>query len=367
MDEKGEKEENSKPSSTTENFVAFSDEISNMSFPFSPAFSSIFDMMSPLPPSLCDDPEFSDFGGFMDMLSLPDYTWHQNIVTTSAPPPPEITQPLQSLPSPNAPNSFEVVNTSLSPNSLPILSPPNEVTDKATENKNETKDETMNSDKGGENNDQDKIKNQLKPKKRNQKKKESRVAFMTRSEVDHLEDGYRWRKYGQKDLKNSAHPRSYYRCTFPNCGVKKRVERSTEDPSVVMTTYEGTHTHPSTVPLPPKVGLVQKASGSGGPSGVASANYALRQQHSQRQQELEQQALAAAALYNSTSTSPLNVVNASSCINFGNMNISSITGFLNNQENRQAFVPSRVVNPPPHALLRDNGGLLQDIIMPYRS
>lgn len=30
---------------------------------------------------------------------------------------------------------------------------------------------------------------------------------MTKSEVDHLEDGYRWRKYGQKAVKNSPFPR----------------------------------------------------------------------------------------------------------------------------------------------------------------
>ncbi|KAL5987324.1 DNA binding domain [Asimina triloba] len=34
-----------------------------------------------------------------------------------------------------------------------------------------------------------------------------RFAFMTKSEVDHLEDGYRWRKYGQKAVKNSPFPR----------------------------------------------------------------------------------------------------------------------------------------------------------------
>lgn len=32
---------------------------------------------------------------------------------------------------------------------------------------------------------------------------------MTKSEVDHLEDGYRWRKYGQKAVKNSPYPRYY--------------------------------------------------------------------------------------------------------------------------------------------------------------
>ncbi|KAE8688674.1 putative WRKY transcription factor 71 [Hibiscus syriacus] len=76
------------------------------------------------------------------------------------------------------------------------------------------------------------------------KQREPRFAFMTKSEVDHLEDGYRWRKYGQKAVKHSSYPRSYYRCTTQKCTVKKRVERSFQDPSIVITTYEGQHNHP---------------------------------------------------------------------------------------------------------------------------
>ncbi|KAL4369396.1 hypothetical protein GQ457_05G016820 [Hibiscus cannabinus] len=79
--------------------------------------------------------------------------------------------------------------------------------------------------------------------KKEKRQKEPRFAFLTKSEVDNLEDGYRWRKYGQKAVKNSPYPRSYYRCTSPKCGVKKRVERSFQDPSVVITTYEGKHNH----------------------------------------------------------------------------------------------------------------------------
>lgn len=87
-------------------------------------------------------------------------------------------------------------------------------------------------------------KNITKPKKKGEKRqREPRFAFMTKSEVDHLEDGYRWRKYGQKAVKNSPYPRSYYRCTTQKCIVKKRVERSNQDPSIVITTYEGQHTH----------------------------------------------------------------------------------------------------------------------------
>ncbi|KAL8460851.1 hypothetical protein ACS0TY_032379 [Phlomoides rotata] len=80
-------------------------------------------------------------------------------------------------------------------------------------------------------------------KKGEKKQKQARFAFMTKSEVDHLEDGYRWRKYGQKAVKNSPYPRSYYRCTTQKCPVKKRVERSFQDPSIVITTYEGQHNH----------------------------------------------------------------------------------------------------------------------------
>lgn len=99
--------------------------------------------------------------------------------------------------------------------------------------------------------DQHKYKKQLKPNKKNQKKEREPIfAFMTKSEVDHLDDGFRWRKYGQKAVKNSPFPRSYYRCTTPSCGVKKRVERSIQDSSIVVTTYEGTHTHPC--PLTPR-------------------------------------------------------------------------------------------------------------------
>ncbi|XXG41560.1 hypothetical protein AAC387_Pa01g1999 [Persea americana] len=81
-------------------------------------------------------------------------------------------------------------------------------------------------------------------KKVERKDRKPRFAFQTRSQVDILDDGYRWRKYGQKAVKNNKYPRSYYRCTNQDCNVKKQVQRLSKDEGVVVTTYEGTHTHP---------------------------------------------------------------------------------------------------------------------------
>ncbi|GKU88091.1 hypothetical protein SLEP1_g2396 [Rubroshorea leprosula] len=71
-----------------------------------------------------------------------------------------------------------------------------------------------------------------------------RFAFQTRSADDILDDGYRWRKYGQKAVKNSSYPRSYYRCTHHTCNVKKQIQRLSKDTGIVVTTYEGIHNHP---------------------------------------------------------------------------------------------------------------------------
>eukprot|EP00262_Sarcandra_glabra_P018878 TRINITY_DN6928_c0_g2_i1.p1 TRINITY_DN6928_c0_g2~~TRINITY_DN6928_c0_g2_i1.p1 ORF type:complete len:162 (+),score=35.96 TRINITY_DN6928_c0_g2_i1:50-487(+) len=83
----------------------------------------------------------------------------------------------------------------------------------------------------------------MKKVKARRKVREPRFCFKTMSDVDVLDDGYKWRKYGQKVVKNTQHPRSYYRCTQDNCRVKKRVERLAEDPRMVITTYEGRHIH----------------------------------------------------------------------------------------------------------------------------
>ncbi|KAL6013518.1 WRKY Transcription Factor [Asimina triloba] len=60
--------------------------------------------------------------------------------------------------------------------------------------------------------------------------------------ADKPDDGYNWRKYGQKQVKGSEFPRSYYKCTHPHCPVKKKVERSL-DGQITEIIYKGQHNH----------------------------------------------------------------------------------------------------------------------------
>ncbi|KAK7300154.1 hypothetical protein RJT34_10990 [Clitoria ternatea] len=142
----------------------------------------------------------------------------------------------------NTKKDSAVVGNQLTPNSS-VSSSSNEaeaVIEEDSTTKSSQKDKQP---KGCEDGDEKSKKDQNKAKKKEKKQREPRFAFLTKSEIDQLEDGYRWRKYGQKAVKNSPYPRSYYRCTSQKCGVKKRVERSFQDPSIVITTYEGQHNH----------------------------------------------------------------------------------------------------------------------------
>ncbi|KAG0463190.1 hypothetical protein HPP92_021666 [Vanilla planifolia] len=56
------------------------------------------------------------------------------------------------------------------------------------------------------------------------------------------DDGYNWRKYGQKQVKSTDRARSYYRCTNANCFAKRSIERY-PDGQVVEITYRGQHNH----------------------------------------------------------------------------------------------------------------------------
>ncbi|XP_042419632.1 probable WRKY transcription factor 2 [Zingiber officinale] len=73
--------------------------------------------------------------------------------------------------------------------------------------------------------------------------REPRIVIQAITEIDILDDGFRWRKYGQKVVKGNSNPRSYYKCTNPGCSVRKHIERASHDLKSVITTYEGKHNH----------------------------------------------------------------------------------------------------------------------------
>ncbi|XP_059645987.1 probable WRKY transcription factor 48 [Cornus florida] len=290
----------------------FSDQIP-VSFALSSgSSSSIFDMP-------CDGEKGSL--GFMDMLGMQDYgpSLLDLLHTPSMPMP---TQPLPS-PASTVPDSSEVVNTPATPNSSSISSSSTE----AANDEHKVEEEDQN---------QEKTKKELKPKKKNPKRqREPRFAFMTKSEVDHLDDGYRWRKYGQKAVKNSPFPRSYYRCTTAACGVKKRVERSSDDPSIVMTTYEGTHTHPCPITPRGNLGIMPESATFSGGFGGGASSFVIPQLHNQQLQHQQQP-----YFHNPTPS-----------LSFSSTMNSSFPNFLQERQ----FCPS------PSTLLRDHG-LLQDIV-----
>lgn len=240
-------EEKQKGSTERENSIAFSDEM--MIIPE----SSLFDISCE---QAAADQHTNSFR-FIDMLCPPDFTNPASIFDDFLTAPSCF--PLHSP----APEYSEVVNTPATPNSSSVSSSSTEAAAANDDHKRNDEEE-----------DQEKTRNkQLKPKKKNQKRqREPRFAFMTKSEIDNLDDGYRWRKYGQKAVKNSPFPRSYYRCTSTACGVKKRVERSSDDPTIVVTTYEGTHTHPC--PLTPR-GSFDGGGGGGGPSGYGGSHFGI--------------------------------------------------------------------------------------------
>ncbi|KAM1752858.1 hypothetical protein ACFX11_010778 [Malus domestica] len=102
--------------------------------------------------------------------------------------------------------------------------------------------------------------------------REPRVVVQIESEIDILDDGYRWRKYGQKVVKGNPNPRSYYKCTSAGCLVRKHVERASHDLKFVITTYEGKHNHE--VPAARNSNHMNSISSNGLPS-TANAQPAL--------------------------------------------------------------------------------------------
>lgn len=128
--------------------------------------------------------------------------------------------------------------------------------------------------------------------------------------------------------------RSYYRCTSTACGVKKRVERSSDDPTIIVTTYEGTHTHPCPLTprgsfgmIMPERAMLDGGGGGGGPSGYGGGSHfgmipqLMYHHHQQQQQYLtpqpmqQQQQQQHQPYFRNLLTSPLSFTTATTATN----------------------------------------------------
>jgi hypothetical protein len=68
--------------------------------------------------------------------------------------------------------------------------------------------------------------------KARRKLREPRFCFKTMSDVDVLDDGYKWRKYGQKVVKNTQHPRYTYYTYACMCVIFLCMHHALDRPSI---------------------------------------------------------------------------------------------------------------------------------------
>ncbi|KAK9723732.1 hypothetical protein RND81_05G021500 [Saponaria officinalis] len=60
-----------------------------------------------------------------------------------------------------------------------------------------------------------------------------------------MDDGFVWRKYGQKKIHDYDHPKHYYRCTHKDdkkCEATKQIQQISENPTKYKLTYRNNHT-----------------------------------------------------------------------------------------------------------------------------
>jgi len=118
---------------------------------------------------------------------------------------------------------------------------------------------------------------------------QQRLVVECSSQVDENEDGFYWRKYGQKAVKGSSTPRQYYRCRATNCCVKKTVEASPKGNTIV--TYDGCHNHEHSFLTPVSPAVAVDAHSPVSPASYASRSASPSLPTQQQQQQAREQNL----------------------------------------------------------------------------
>ncbi|KAJ7944971.1 putative WRKY family transcription factor [Quillaja saponaria] len=129
--------------------------------------------------------------------------------------------------------------------------------------------------------------------KRPSKKKKNNKRIVKQVTQNNLcSDTWAWRKYGQKPIKGSPYPRSYYRCSSSKgCSARKHVERSCSDPGVFIITYTSEHNHPDHNPtrrknklkLPTSPKRVKKAIENCSPNSKVIQNGGMKKEEDDQQ------------------------------------------------------------------------------------
>ncbi|BAD73437.1 WRKY transcription factor 18-like protein [Oryza sativa Japonica Group] len=105
------------------------------------------------------------------------------------------------------------------------------------------------------------------------KRRKDRPSLVKHTFTPHF-DGHLWRKYGQKNIKDSAFPRLYYRCSYREdrqCLASKLVQQENDDdPPLYRVTYTYEHTC-NTTPVPTPDVVAEQP-----PPGAAGDAYLLR-------------------------------------------------------------------------------------------
>ncbi|XP_020197882.1 uncharacterized protein [Aegilops tauschii subsp. strangulata] len=121
-------------------------------------------------------------------------------------------------------------------------------------------------------------------------------------------DLWAWRKYGQKPIKGSPHPRGYYRCSSSKgCSARKQVERSRTDPNMLVITYTSEHNHPWPTQRNALAGSTRshhgKNGGGGGSGSGSKSSHNEKQTQNQNVKEERKDHRAAATTTATTTTS----------------------------------------------------------------